>query len=128
MLAEASGFTPRLCRPYRAKTKGKVERFNGYLKGSFLVPLAASLKAAGLALSAEVANLHVRRWLDEVANARVHGTTKAVPMLRLADERTVMLPAPALRAPPSRPTRVAMPVESLQHPLAVYDELIEVFA
>ena len=34
----------RLCRPYRAKTKGKVERFNGYLKGSFLVPLAATLK------------------------------------------------------------------------------------
>jgi hypothetical protein len=28
----------------------------------------ASLKAGGLALSAEVANLHVRRWLDEVAN------------------------------------------------------------
>ena len=27
-----------------------------------------------------------------------------------------------------RPTRVAMPVESLQHPLAVYDELLEVFA
>jgi transposase len=35
-----------LCRPYRAKTKGKVERFNGYLKGSFLVPLAATLKQA----------------------------------------------------------------------------------
>lgn len=31
-LAEACGFTPRLCRPYRAKTKGKVERFNSYLK------------------------------------------------------------------------------------------------
>ena len=41
-LAEECGFKPRLCRPYRAKTKGKVERFNGYLKGSFLVPLAAS--------------------------------------------------------------------------------------
>ena len=39
-LAEACGFTPRLCRPYRAKTKGKVERFNSYLKGSFIVPLA----------------------------------------------------------------------------------------
>ena len=37
-LAEACGFTPRLCRPYRAKTKGKVERFNSYLKGSFVVP------------------------------------------------------------------------------------------
>lgn len=30
-LAEECGFVPRLCRPYRAKTKGKVERFNGYL-------------------------------------------------------------------------------------------------
>ena len=124
-LAEQCGFTPRLCRPYRAKTKGKVERFNGYLKGSFLVPLAASLKAAGLALTAEVANQHVRRWLDEVANARVHGTTGAVPAVRLPEERALMLPAPALKAPPPAPMRVALPLESLQHPLAVYDELLE---
>jgi transposase len=27
-LAEALGFVPRLCRPYRVQTKGKVERFN----------------------------------------------------------------------------------------------------
>jgi len=125
-LAEQCGFTPRLCRPYRAKTKGKVERFNGYLKGSFVVPLAASLKAAGLALTAEVANLHVRRWLDEVANARVHGTTGAVPAARLPEERAVMLPAPALKASQPMPVRVALPLESLQHPLAVYDELLEV--
>ena len=72
--------------------------------------------------------MHVRRWLDEIANARVHGTTKAVPAVRLADERAVMLPAPALRSPPPVPQRVAMPVESLQHPLAVYDDLLEVFA
>ncbi|GMU44954.1 MAG: hypothetical protein AMXMBFR25_29400 [Lysobacterales bacterium] len=125
-LVDACGFTPRLCRPYRAKTKGKVERFNGYLKGSFLVPLAASLKASGLALTAELANLHVRRWLDEVANERVHGTTGAVPAVRLAEERAVMLPAPALKAPPKIAAKVAMPVESLQHPLAVYDALLEV--
>jgi transposase len=124
-LAEECGFTPRLCRPYRAKTKGKVERFNGYLKGSFLVPLAASLKASGLALTAELANLHVRRWLDEVANQRVHGTTGAVPAVRLAEERAVMLPAPALKAPPRVAAKVALPVESLQHPLAVYDALLE---
>lgn len=124
-LAEQCGFTPRLCRPYRAKTKGKVERFNGYLKGSFLVPLAASLKAAGLALSAEVANPHVRRWLDEVANARVHGTTGEVPAARLPEERAVMLPAPALKAPPPAPMRVALPLQSLQHPLAVYDALLQ---
>ncbi len=29
------GFVPRLCRPYRAKTKGKVERFIRYLRASF---------------------------------------------------------------------------------------------
>ncbi len=123
-LAEECGFTPRLCRPYRARTKGKVERFNGYLKGSFLVPLAASLKASGLALTAEVANRHVRRWLDEVANERVHGTTAAVPSVRLAEERAVMLPAPALKAPARTAAKVATPTESLQHPLAVYDELL----
>lgn len=125
-LADECGFTPRLCRPYRAKTKGKVERFNGYLKGSFLVPLAASLKASGLTLSAELANLHVRRWLDEVANERVHGTTGAVPTVRLAEERAVMLPAPVLKAPPRVTAKVAIPLESLQHPLAVYDALLEV--
>jgi transposase len=123
-LAEGCGFAPRLCRPYRAKTKGKVERFNGYLKGSFLVPLAATLKADGLALTPDVANLHVRRWLDEVANARVHGTTGEVPAVRLAEERAVMLPAPALQAPPPMPVKVAVPIESLQHPLSVYDELL----
>jgi transposase len=123
-LAEDCGFTPRLCRPYRAKTKGKVERFNSYLKGSFVVPLAATLQAAGLRLEPDVANAHVRRWLDEVANVRVHGTTGAVPAVRLSEERAVMLPAPALKATPAIPQRVAMPLESLQHPLAVYDELL----
>lgn len=127
-LAEECGFKPRLCRPYRAKTNGKVERFNGYLKGSFLVPLAASLEAAGLKLMPEVANAHVRRWLDDVANVRVHATTKAVPATRLAEEQAVMLPAPALKAQAPLPVRVAIPFESLQHPLAVYDELLRVAA
>ena len=63
--------------------------------------------------------------LDEVANARVHATTKAVPARRLADERAVMLPAPALKAPPLLVHRVAIPTESLQHPLSVYDALLE---
>ena len=70
--------------------------------------------------------MHVRRWLDEVANARVHATTKAVPTVRLAEERAVMLAAPALKGAPMIAQRVALPVESLQHPLSVYDELLEV--
>lgn len=127
-LSELCGFAPRLCRPYRAKTKGKVERFNSYLKGSFVVPLAATVEASGLKLDVALANRHVRRWLDEVANARVHATTKAVPARRLAEERAVMLPAPALKAPPRLVHRVAIPTESLQHPLSMYDELLEIAA
>ena len=92
------------------------------------MPLAASLEAAGLRLTPEVANAHVRRWLDDLANVRVHATTKAVPATRLAQEQAVMLPAPALKAPPVLPVRVAIPIESLQHPLAVYDELLRVAA
>jgi transposase len=68
-VAEEFGFRPRLCRPYRAKTKGKVERFNGYLKSSFLVPLAATLKQSGLALDHIAANAHIGPWLQSVANA-----------------------------------------------------------
>ena len=59
---------------------------------------------------------------------RVHATTKAVPAVRLAEERAVMLPAPALKAPPRIVQRVAIPTESLQHPLSVYDELLEIHA
>jgi hypothetical protein len=92
------------------------------------VPLAASLEASGLRLTPEVANGHVRRWLDDVANARVHATTKALPATRLAEEQAVMLPAPALRAQPALRMRVVIPIESLQHPLAMYDELLGVSA
>ena len=102
-----------------------VERFNAYLKGSFVVPLAATVEASGLRLDANLANVHVRRWLDEVANARIHATTKAVPAVMLEQERAVMLAAPALKAVPPERQRVAVPVESLQHPLAVYDALLE---
>ncbi len=128
-ISERFGFTPRLCRPYRAKTKGKVERFNGYLKGSFCVPLAASLKQAGLKLDVQAANAHIGRWLTEVANSRVHGTTGERPDRRLALERAALLPLPARQqaALPATPLRNRpIPAESLQHPLSVYNELLEV--
>ena len=49
-LAGRFGFTPKVCRPYRAQTKGNVERFNHYLKNSFVVLLAASLNQVNLLL------------------------------------------------------------------------------
>lgn len=78
-LAEAYGFTPRVCKPYRAQTKGKVERFNRYLKQSFVVPLAATLKQSAPKLDVEVAN---RRRIvpTEGCARRVH--------LRVPSEKT----------------------------------------
>jgi transposase len=132
-LAQHCGFKPRLCRPYRARTKGKVERFNGYLKGSFLVPLMASLRAGGLFLDVDLANHEVLRWLDTVANRRIHGTTGIAPCVRLPEDQAGLLPLPPNLiscAPviPGRPALTALPVESLQHPLSVYQSLLEVAA
>ena len=130
-LAEQCAFTPRVCRPYRARTKGKVERFNGYLKGSFVVPLAATLRSGGLALDMHTANREVRRWLDEVANRRTHGTTQARPCDLLVHERQrlQLLPEAVMtRVLPPPPTARVLPFPSIQHPLSVYGELVEAMA
>src|SRR5438132_13583805 len=71
--ARHCGFQPRLCAPYRAQTKGKVERFIRYLRESFWVPLSSRLAQEGLIVDRETANLAVKRWLRDVANARIHG-------------------------------------------------------
>lgn len=84
--AKHSGFRIKLCQPYRAQTKGKVERFNGYLRRSFYVPLASRLGQSGLQLDVVTANVEVTRWLREVANKRVHGTTQEKPAERMEKE------------------------------------------
>ncbi len=128
------GFRPRLCRPYRAQTKGKVERFIRYLRGSFYVPFASRMAQDGLVVDVPAANAAVRRWLREVANARVHATTDAVPAERLEEERSALQPVPApwggtiLRGGPSVfAARVAIPpapIVGFQHPLSVYEALM----
>ncbi|SON51548.1 protein of unknown function [Vibrio tapetis subsp. tapetis] len=77
------GFKPKACRPYRAKIKGKVERFNSYLKSSFITSLAATLKQHGLEFTVDVANGHIGAWLETVAHQRIHGTTDAKPQVLL---------------------------------------------
>jgi len=73
--AKHHGFQPRLCAPYRAQAKGKVERFNRYLKGSFVWPVESRLKPLGLSLDVDTANAQVGIWLRDVANIRIHGET-----------------------------------------------------
>jgi len=88
------------------------------------------LKSSGLKLDAVAANAHVGRWLCEVANARMHATTKERPDRRLVLEQAALLPLPESKAIPAPALRspMAMPIESLQHPLSVYDALLEVAA
>jgi transposase len=122
-----AGFLPRLCRPYRAQTKGKVERFIRYLKGSFWVPFVAGMKQAGVVPDHHAANAAVSRWLREVANARVHGTTGEVPAARLLVERQELqqLPPPYGGGSPRevRTRRALPPAIAYQHPLSVYEGL-----
>jgi transposase len=85
-------FVPKLCRPYRAQTKGKVERFNRYLKQNFYLPLKTALKGSGLTIDATLLNGHLHRWLES-ANRRVHATTKERPVDRFErDEKALLTP------------------------------------
>ena len=124
-------FRLRACRPYRAKTKGKVERFNGYLKGSFITPLATTMRQNGLLLTADVANAHIGPWLHNIAHQRIHGTTGQKPQILLDEERHSFGALPDIQVLPHtthRSLHIArpMPVESLQHSLSVYDQLLQV--
>jgi len=88
--AKYHAFVPRLCRPYRAKTKGKVERFIKYLRESFFVPLYATAKQSGQELDLATINVECTKWLNEVANQRIHQTTKHAPSELLNKEREVL--------------------------------------
>lgn len=124
--AHHHGFLPRLCRPYRARTKGKVERFIRYLRASFYVPLASQLSPEGLKVDRDTANARVGTWLREVANVRVHATTGEVPLVRLEHERERLQPMPAPwrgAIAPKRSTPTPPP-RGYQHSLRVYEELL----
>lgn len=140
--AKHSGFRIKLCQPYRAQTKGKVERFNGYLRRSFYVPLASRLSQSGLQLDVVTANVEVTRWLREIANERVHGTTQEKPAERMKKEMPhlqalaepwrgdIAAARPQAAAPEPPAPRPAIVIERIaelapaQHPLAVYEQLL----
>jgi transposase len=72
------GFEVKRCRPYRPRTKGKVERSVSYLRDSFL----NGRTFTGL----DDLNTQGRHWLGSVANLRLHATTQARPCDRLLEE------------------------------------------
>ena len=118
-------FTPRACRPYRAQTKGKVERPVRYLRGNFVYG-RTFLHDGDL-------DQQRQSWLERVANVRVHATTRERPRDRFdREERFLLQPlavrpytslmldrAPALAA--RRSPRAVVTVE--KRPLVAYAQL-----
>jgi len=119
------GFRIRACRPYRARTKGKVERPIRYVRQSFFY--------ARQFLNDEDLNGQAHDWLMQKANQREHRTTKEVPQVRFErDERALLQPlapqpycpvAPQL-PPSSAPQPVVKAMPSVERrSLAVYDRI-----
>lgn len=78
------GFTPRLCQPYRAQTKGKVESGVKYVKRNF-VP-GRSFR------DLEDFNAQLAAWQLEVADLRIHGTTHQRPIDRFVEDARALVP------------------------------------
>ena len=120
-------FRPRACRPYRAKTKGKVERPIRYVRESFFYGRTF--------VSDGDLDDQLTAWLRDVANVRCHRTTQERPLDRFErDERAVLGPLArrpylSLVAPPAsrpRPPRQVPAIEVERRSLQVYGRLAEV--
>lgn len=82
------GAVPRACRPYRAQTKGKVERPYRYVREDFF--LARSFR------DLDDLNAQFETWRTTIANARVHATTRQIVAEHFAQERPALLAHPAV--------------------------------
>jgi transposase len=85
------GVVPRACAPYRARTKGKDERGVGYVKRNAI----AGHRFASL----DELQAHLTRWMREVADVRIHGTTGEPPLERFVREERAALRALPAKAP-----------------------------
>ena len=82
------GAVPRACQPYRAKTKGKVERPFRYIRQDFF--LARTFR------NIDDLNTQFDAWRTEVANPRVHATTRRVVDAAFTEEQPSLTPLPAI--------------------------------
>lgn len=99
------GFAVRACRPYRAQTKGKVERPIRYVRESFFYG-REFLNDADL-------NAQAQRWMGQIANRRRHRTIGEAPQVRFErDERA------ALRALAARPYQSLLRLPAAEPPAA----------
>lgn len=87
-LARHYGFKVDPTPPYSPEKKGKVEAAVKYVKRSFFVGREKS--------DVTETRIALARWVNEVADLRVHGATHCVPQeLFESEERSALLPLPA---------------------------------
>lgn len=79
---------PRACRPYRAQTKGKVERPYRYVRQDFF--LARRFR------DLDDLNVQFEAWRSGIANARVHATTGRVVEEHFIEQRPALIAHPAI--------------------------------
>jgi transposase len=119
------GFRIRACRPYRARTKGKVERPISYVRQGFFYG-RQFLNDADL-------NQQALSWSTRKANLRLHRTTREIPQVRFDRDERAMLRALAphpyrsvsqLQPPASpEPRRASLPSVE-RRSLSVYGRLV----
>jgi hypothetical protein len=78
------GVAPRVCKPYKPQTKGKVERTVSLLKYGFWPGVHFS--------DIDDLNAQARAWCDRL-NQQVHRTTRRVPLDLWVEENLVPLPS-----------------------------------
>jgi transposase len=118
------GFRARACRPYRARTKGKVERPIRYVRQSFFYGRTF--------LNDEDLNTQSEHWLQKVCNLRRHRTLGEAPRVRFErEERSclgILAPRPypqlSLSSAAIVPLRVPQRIEVERRPLSVYAEAV----
>jgi len=76
------GFVPRVCRPYRPETKGKIESTVRFVKQNFWPGISFDSLAD--------LNQQARAWMEKV-NGQMHSTTREIPCQRLLQERLLLL-------------------------------------
>lgn len=87
--ADYWGFEPRVCRPYRAQTKGKVESGVKYVKRNFL-PGRKFVDLVDF-------QVQLDEWNVTIADRRLHGTTHEMPIARFERERGQLVPVAGQR-------------------------------
>jgi transposase len=122
-LAKECGYRPRLCRPYRPQSKGKVERSVDYVASSFFHPYVTRCEMEGRVPELDELNAAVRLWRADVANVRVHGTTGEVPNDRLAADQAAM--TPYIAPVPSAASKASWPRYPLQRSPKAYDAILQ---